>query len=89
MDLYLSPELNQILKKIKIRNPELIKKIEKQLKIFQQNHLYPSLRTHKLSGTMNNIWSISIDRQIRMLYFLDEKGAYFFDIGTHNQVYKK
>ena len=68
----------------------LVKKIEKQLKIFSSNHLHPSLRTHKLAGNMSNSWSISIDRSIRMIYTLLPDGyAYFYIIGTHDEVYRK
>lgn len=88
MIIQISPDLNKELKKIKNKDKQLAKKIEKQLDLFRQNHLHPSLRIHKLAGKMNNIWSISIDRNYRMLYFLFDNEAYFFDIGTHDQVYK-
>ena len=88
MDFQISEDLDNELKKIKYRDKKLAGRIEKQLSLFQQNHLHPSLRVHKLSGQLNSIWSIYIDSSIRMLYILDEGGAYFFDIGTHDQVYK-
>lgn len=72
------------------RNPELTQKIKKQLEAFSLNRLHPSLRTHKLSGKMSNSWSISINRNVRMLYALLPGGfAYFYMIGTHDEVYKK
>jgi mRNA-degrading endonuclease YafQ of YafQ-DinJ toxin-antitoxin module len=89
MDFQVAPSLHKQLKKIKFQNQELSNKIEKQLHIFHQNHLHPSLRLHKLTGNLSNIWSISIDRSIRMLFILDEEGACFFDLGTYDQVYKK
>lgn len=88
MDYYVSPDLDKKLRKIIVHNKQLAKQIEKQLLLFQQNHLHPSLRVHKLTGNQKNIWSISIDNKIRMMFFLDEESAYFFDIGTHDQVYK-
>ncbi len=89
MDFAISPDLEKELKKIKARDRQLAQKIEKQLILFQTNHFHPSLRVHKLTGSLDNIWSISIDRNTRMLYILEENGALFFDIGTHDQVYKK
>lgn len=89
MDFQISSDLDKKLKKIKLKDRQLIKKIEKQLVLFQQNRLHPSLRVHKLIGNLDNIWSISIDKNNRMLFILDEKGIYFFDIGTHDQVYRK
>jgi len=88
MDFEISPELEKELKKIKSRDKQLIGKIEKQLNLFQQNHKHPSLGTHNLSETLENMWSISIDRNFQMLFFLDVSGAYFFEFGTHDQVYK-
>lgn len=89
MDFAISPDLNKELKKIKDHDKRLARKIEKQLSFFQINHFHPSLRVHKLTGNLDNIWSISIDKSLRMLYTLDNDEAYFFDIGTHDQVYKK
>jgi len=89
MNFKFSPELNKELKKIKKRDIILINKIEKQLLLFQKNPVHPSLRTHKLTGKLDNIWSISIDKNIRMLYIQDNDSAYFFDVGTHDEVYKK
>ena len=89
MNLEISPDLDKELRRIKSKDKQLAQKIEKQLKLFQQNHQHPSLRTHKLSGNLDNMWSISIDKKNRLIYIVDEERAYFFDIGTHNQVYKK
>lgn len=89
MDFSISPDLHKTLRKIRSRDKKLLRKIEKPLILFQQNHRHPSLRTHKLSGNLENLWSISIDRHVRMLYVLEENEAYFFDIGTHEQVYKR
>ncbi len=88
MNFEVSPDLKKELKKIKKKNHPLSQKIEKQLLLFKVNHMHPSLRIHKLSGH-DNVWSISIDKSERMLYTFNESSAYFFDIGTHEQVYKR
>lgn len=90
MKFKLSAEVqDQILRYYK-HNTKLSKKIQKQLTIFSSNHLHPSLRTHKLSGKMSSSWSISIDRSIRMVYsMLSNDLAYFYMIGTHDEVYRK
>lgn len=89
MDFSIASGLEKELKKIKFRNNKLFIRIGKQLLLFQRDHMHPSLRPHKLTGKTKNIWSISIDSNIRMLYILDEKGACFFDIGTHDEVYRR
>lgn len=94
MRIKLSPDVVKDLKKIKQRDVTLAGRIEKQLTLFKQNQKHPSLRTHKLTGSLGNRWSISITRSIRMVYVVmereagEEKIAYFVAIGTHKQVYR-
>ncbi|OGH38127.1 MAG: hypothetical protein A2905_02345 [Candidatus Levybacteria bacterium RIFCSPLOWO2_01_FULL_36_10] len=85
-----SPQVQSELKKLFQKERKLAIRIEKQIALFEENPKHPSLRIHKLSGTMNNMWSISIAISIRMVYILiDEKTALFIKIGTHDEVYKK
>jgi len=84
-----SPNFNKKLKEIKKINPKLINKTQKQLKLFQENPKHPSLRLHKITRGVDNSWSISIDMSIRMIYSETEEDFYFFEIGTHEEVYRK
>jgi mRNA-degrading endonuclease YafQ of YafQ-DinJ toxin-antitoxin module len=55
---------------------------------FQQDPFQPSLRTHKLSGKMKDMWSFSVEYDERVIfYFTDDGKAVFVDIGTHDEVY--
>lgn len=79
-------ELAQIYKKDK----KLSDRIEKQIKLFKENPTHPSLRIHKLSGKIENQWSISITMSIRMIYLrIDDNLVIFVKIGTHDKVYRK
>ena len=90
MDIKLSPLVDKELTKIKRKDKKLSDKISKQLSLFATNPKHPSLRLHKLSGSADDVWSISITMSIRMLYkLLEGDTAYFFDIGTHDKVYRK
>lgn len=90
MQLRFSEKVTEKLKKIKRTDKRLFKQISKQLLLFEQNSQHPSLRTHKLSGTMYSVWSISINRSMRMIYIFYKQGEYYFvDIGTHDEVYGK
>ncbi len=89
MDIRLDEKLRKELKIINKKNPQLARQIQKQLKLFKENPKHKSLRTHKLSGDLKNMWSISITKAIRMAYLLDGDEAYFYDIGTHDEVYRK
>lgn len=85
-----SPQVQIEIKKIFKKEKRIVVRIEKQIALFEDNPKHPSLRTHKLSGSMDNMWSITITRSIRMVYILlDEKTALFIKIGTHDVVYKK
>jgi len=87
-DIEFSPGLVKKLREIRRKDKPLFLRIQKQLKLFQINPRHNSLRLHKLRGELKNAWSISIDKNYRLLYIEDEKSVYFFDIGTHDQVYK-
>lgn len=85
-----SPLIQSELKKIYSKDRKLAIRIEKQIVLFEENPKHPSLRTHKLIGTMSNMWSISITMSIRMVYLLiAEDTALFIKIGTHDEVYRK
>lgn len=67
---------------------EFFNLIRKQLKLFEVDENYRSLRNHKLKGCLNGYWSISINDSIRMIYFIENGIAHFINIGTHSEVYR-
>lgn len=74
-------------KKIK-RNKELEKLFWEKLKIFIENPFTPQLKTHKLSGELRNLWSFSLEYDLRVLFFFaEENKVVLVDIGTHEEVY--
>lgn len=89
MKVRLEEKLQKELKELSKKDSRIAKKIQKQLKLFAIDPKHKSLRVHKLSGELDNIWSISITKNIRMTYLQDGDEALFFDFGTHDQVYKK
>lgn len=85
-----SSEVTSQLREIKRKNKTLFLRIQKQLNTFSFDPKHPSLRTHKLSGTHKNVWSITITMQIRMLYIIISPTEIFFvDMGTHDKVYRR
>jgi addiction module RelE/StbE family toxin len=75
-------------KRIKSTNAE--KEFWNKLEIFISDPFDPRLRTHKLSGKLKNLWSFSIEFNIRVIFFFTDnkpKKAVFIDIGTHREVY--
>jgi addiction module RelE/StbE family toxin len=85
-----SPLVQKEIIKIRKIDRKLANRIEKQMALFEENPKHPSLRTHKLTGNLSNMRSISITMSIRMVYILiEEKRALFVKIGTHKEVYGK
>jgi len=90
MKARLSPLVQQKILQLNKKDKKLVAKIKKQIELFESNPKHPSLRTHKLTGKLTNRWSISVNKSQRMIYLLlKEDVAYFVDLGTHDEVYKK
>ncbi|MEW6481606.1 MAG: type II toxin-antitoxin system YafQ family toxin [bacterium] len=69
-------------------NEELERKFWGRVEIFIKNHFDKALKTHKLSGRLQDLWSFSIDYNIRIIfYFVDNNRVVFVDIGKHDEVY--
>lgn len=67
----------------------LLKAIQKialqKEQIFRSNAFHPSLRLHKLKGKFQEVWSISITMQYRILFKVKGNDAILFiSIGTHS-----
>lgn len=89
MHIRLDEKLQKELEEITKKDSKLSKRIQKQLTLFAINPKHKSLRVHKLSGELENMWSISITKSIRVSYLQSGDEAYFFDIGTHDEIYRK
>ena len=90
MDAKFSRLVQEEIIRIRQKDKKLATRIEKQILLFEENPKHPSLRRHKLSGKLQEMWSISITMNIRMAYILlDKDNALFIKIGTHDQVYRK
>jgi len=83
-----SPSFKKKLDLLRKRDIKLWRKLKKQLEFFQNDPQHPSLRIHKLKGELRNTWSLSVTMSFRLVFIEDEE-YYFFDLGTHDYVYKK
>ncbi len=67
---------------------KLKKRFNELLPIFITDPFDARLRTHKLSGKLEGLFSFRVDYDIRIVfYFESEDKAVFLDIGTHDEVY--
>ena len=70
------------------RQSDLKQKFWQKVEKFVLDPFDRSLKTHKLSGRLQELWSFTIDYDVRVLfYFTDEGNAVFVDIGSHDEVY--
>ena len=68
--------------------PDLEARFWTKVEMFTNDPFEPSLKTHKLSGRLKNLWSFSLAYDERVLfYFTDNGNAVFVDIGNHDEVY--
>ncbi|MFQ6678651.1 MAG: type II toxin-antitoxin system YafQ family toxin [Fidelibacterota bacterium] len=76
-------------KRFRRRHPEMVKQYEKTLQILEINPSHPSLRLHRLSGKLDTLHSVSINRQYRiMLHFVIKDNLIIpVDVGSHDELY--
>jgi mRNA-degrading endonuclease YafQ of YafQ-DinJ toxin-antitoxin module len=69
-------------------NREIKLKIESRETIFRKNPFSPTLKTHKLSGELEDFLSFSVDFKYRIVFeFIDESNIFFYSVGDHD-IYK-
>ena len=88
MEVSFSSSFRRAFKKRIKGKTELENKFWAKVELFTKDPFNPSLRTHKLSGKLKDMWSFSIEYDERVLfYFTDNNKAVFVDIGNHDEVY--
>jgi mRNA-degrading endonuclease YafQ of YafQ-DinJ toxin-antitoxin module len=73
----------------KVRNdPDLREKFWRAVELFSTNPFHQKLRTHKLSGKLENLWAFSVSYDCRVIFeFLNGDEVLLVDIGGHEEVY--
>ena len=57
----------------------------KKEKLFRENVLHASLKTHKLTGKLADYYSFSISHHYRIMFAIEVNGVVtFIDVGTHS-----
>lgn len=89
IEISFSSSFKNVFKK-KIKNN---KRIEKAfwncVEIFIDEPFNRKLKTHKLTGNLKDLWSFSIEFDLRVIFYFTAKNkkVVFIDIGTHDEVY--
>jgi len=85
MEVAFSDSFKKAFKK-RVKTTEFEPEFWNRLEIF----INEPFKTHKLSGKLKDLWSFTIDYDLRVIfYFTDDKPkkTVFVDIGTHKEVY--
>lgn len=89
MKIRFDEDLIKKLSKLRQGDGKLFGKIDKALAVFRENPRHASLRLHKLGGALHNRWSLSVGMDYRLIFVWTDDEAYFIDMGTHDEVYRK
>ncbi len=69
-------------------NSKLEEKFWQRFEIFHANPFDKLLKTHKLSGKLEGLWSFSVSYDCRIIFkFVNDKEILLIDIGTHSDIY--
>jgi proteic killer suppression protein len=71
------------------KHPELSSQYRKTLELLEINPSHPSLRLHKLTGKLSELYRVSINISYRIsleFYIIDDQ-IILTNVGSHNEVY--
>jgi addiction module RelE/StbE family toxin len=75
------------------KNPQLQDRIFAVLELLGNDPFHPSLKSHKLAGHMEGLWSCSVAYDCRIIFDISEDGQLLeivillIDVGSHDEVY--
>lgn len=88
VEIAFSSSFKRAFKKSVAGNANLETRFWERVEIFKNNPFDPKLRTHKLSGKLKDLWSFSIEYDVRVIFsFAEQDRVIFIDIGSHKEVY--
>jgi mRNA-degrading endonuclease YafQ of YafQ-DinJ toxin-antitoxin module len=78
-------------KKLIKKHPYVADQLHPALKLLEEDAFHPVLKTHKVKGDLEGLWSCSIGYEIRLIFeFVQYQGREAIllgTIGTHDEVY--
>ena len=88
LEVAFSSSFKRAFKKRISGDAEREKRFWERLEALKNNPFEPQLKTHKLSGKLKELWSFSLEYDLRVIfYFADQEKIILVDIGTHKEVY--
>lgn len=93
MQVLWSSGFTRSFKKITKKNPQLKERIAEVLILLANDPFTPSLKSHKLTGNLDGLWSCSAGYDCRIVFEFSENEdvlevfILLLNVGTHDDVY--
>ena len=90
IEIAFSSSFKRVFKKRIQGQPFLEEKFWNRVDIFKHDPFDNRIKTHKLSGDLKELWSFSVDYDIRVIFYFSDDSknrVVFVDIGKHDVVY--
>jgi mRNA interferase YafQ len=94
MILTTDPSFKRSFKRLTRKNSQLQDKILEVLELLSKDPFAPSLKSHKLAGKLDGLWSCSVAYDCRIIFAFrkdtttGEDLIVLVDIGSHDEVYE-
>ena len=85
-----TPSYNKCAARFLKKHPDLYSQYEKTLKLLEMQPHHPSLRMHKLKGSLSDLHSVSINLSYRITLevIIHDEQLILVDVGSHDEVYR-
>lgn len=88
MKIVFTPRFRNSYKKLVSKNQTITSEVQSKLLLFEKNQKHPSLKNHTLKGRLSGCRAISLGYDLRAIYEKVKGTIIFYDIGTHDKVYR-
>ena len=85
-----TPGYNRRVARFLKKHPDLLPHYEKTLRLLEIDPFHPSLRLHRIKGSLTELHSVSINISYRVTLelVLQDRQIIPVDIGSHDEVYR-
>ena len=85
-----TPSYNKRAARFLKKHPDLYSQYEKTLKLLEIQPHHPSLRMHRLKGSLSDLHSVSINMSYRITLeaVIQDEHLILVDVGHHEEIYR-
>jgi len=88
VEIAFSSSFRRAFKKSVAGHASLEARFWERVELFKHNPFEPKIMTHKLSGKLKDLWSFSVEYDVRVIFsFAGQDKVVFVDVGSHKEVY--